>query len=245
MEVIEKKEYSYREILLGEIIENKIFKDCKFYNCILSYMKGDEPSLASVLRNCQFINCYATEAASQTGGILENVLIENLKIQGTLSFSNVLFKNTVFKGKIGKLTMNSQMHSSFLIFDNENYKHKITEPEIKKYDEFRINYYNNIEIAIDISQAEFAYCQISPSIPAALIKRNPETQALIKFENISKNVWKKNTKLKKSILEYRFETAMLEKADIVFVAPKLDKKDFIEYMELIKILREEGIAELD
>ena len=71
MELIEKKEYQYKEIHIKEIVKNKSFKQCKFNTCKLSYMKSDNPSEASILRNCEFINCSATENTSQTVGLLK------------------------------------------------------------------------------------------------------------------------------------------------------------------------------
>lgn len=245
MEVIEKKEYSYKEIQIKEIIENKIFKQCKFNSCILSYLKSENPAEATILRNCEFINCSATENTSQTGGIIENVLIQNLKNTGVLFLENVLFKNVVLKGKIGKISIDSKISDTTYIFDENKERHQITDQELKRYDEFLVNYYKNVECAIDISQAEFKYCEISASIPSRLIKRNPETQILVKLETILKGDWKKNNLLTSSILDLFFEKAIVENGDCILIAPSLDKKKFLDYMGLIKILRDEGIAEID
>ncbi|MEC4004860.1 hypothetical protein OX283_009355 [Flavobacterium sp. SUN052] len=245
MELIEKKEFPYIEIQLNEIIENKIFKKCKFNTCKLSYLKNNDPSTASIIRDCEFINCIATENTSQTGGIIENVLIQNLKNTGVIFLKNVLFNKVVFKGEIGKVSLDSKISNNVYLFDKDDGKYKITDNEIKLYDDFRINYYKNIDLALDISEAEFRYCEISYSIPANLIKRNPETQVLLKYEKIVKGDWKENKILSESILKYSFNESIREKSDVIFIAPIADKKEFPRYMELIKILREEGIAELD
>lgn len=245
MKIIEKKEYPYREILMGDVVENILFKSCKFDNCMLSYLQTDDPAQATILRNCQFINCVTTDATSQIGGIIENVLFKNLKISSTLFISNVLFSNVTFKGKIGKLSLSSKMEPFAQIFDSENNRHQVTQTEMQRFDAFRMAYYQNTNWALDISEAVFSYCEIDPSIPAHLVKKNPETQVVIKYTNIADGQWKENERLANSILTYRFQKALDTKSDVIFVAPEGNKKDFHESIELIKILRGEGISELD
>src|SRR5262249_52776668 len=106
-------------------------------------------------------------------------------------------------------------------------------------------YYENVEWALDISGAEFGEMEIR-GIPAALIRRDPETQVVITRQNALNCAWR----------DLPFEETLMSTSIKLFlefpewgpskclVAPKRHPK-FRQYLHDIQLLRKAGIAEPD
>jgi hypothetical protein len=222
-------------------IKNKKFLKCYFHDCALSFPYNLIPDDRTKIIDCIFENCeFNGRSSFQNKGYLQNVLFHNIKNSDYLRIGGIVFDNVVFKGKFDKWILDSS-HFGMMV----DYQ-MIGEEESIPLDIYAESEYKNIEWALDISEAEFKECDLRPSIPAHLVKRNKETQILINYKNAIDIKSKNNIELKNYKAQSFFDyTIGSTKKDTIFVAPMRNPKKFKEYMEAFKILREEGIAELD
>lgn len=238
----ELKSQSFSDMDLSPLSEvrDKKFIKCTFDGCTLSFPFNVIPYERTRVINCVFENCeFFGRSSFQKKGYLENILLHNLKNSDYLRISGMIFNQVTFKGKFDKWMLGSGHRSMMVDYE------AISEEDCHALDIYAQNEYKKIEWALDISEAEFKECDIAATIPAHLIKRNSETQVLIKYERLVKSKWEKNPKVRGSKAENFCLWVKKAEKDCVFVASVRDKKEFPVEMEAIKILRGEGIAELD
>jgi hypothetical protein len=97
--------------------------------------------------------------------------------------------------------------------------------------------------AADISQGEFEECEIQ-SIPAKLVRRDPETQVIVTRAKAARGEWRK-LDLSKTHWGVSLNFFLNRgDQDIVLVAPKRDKK-FSVLLDGLRMLRDAGVAEPD
>ena len=242
------EEYKDRKIINKQIdsdaeIKSKKFIKCNFDDCVLSFPYNVIPEERTKMIDCVFEDCeFSGRSCSQKKGYLKNVLFDNIKNLDFLRIGGVIFEEVTFKGKFDKWLLSSS-HISMVI----NYN-SITEEECTVLDEYAQKQYKNIKWALDISEAEFKECDLRSSIPARLIKYNPETQMLIKYDKVLKSDWRNNNKIMScygGYAEVFCKRVLRHGSDTVVVASVRNKKEFEKDMEAIKILRAEGIAEPD
>lgn len=240
MEYIENKKFEMYYFNENEIIENKTFVKCEFDNCVLSVPFTAIPQNRTIIRNCIFRDSIIYNTCSQQKGTLENVLFENIKTT-ELRIVGVTFNQVILKGNFNRIMLGSFVTNGLPIYIDENNFRYPAENEMVQLEDYRRSYYENVPWAIDISKAEFSTCDLKNSIPGKLVIRNPETQALVLKEKMKEAKWK-GIKHIDMILAESYLTNYQD--DSIIVAPTRHKKNFPKYMEFIKILREEGIAEL-
>ena len=217
----------------GAILSDLIFKNCIFDNCALSISKN--PSNISKIKNVIAENL-SVSSCDIGPCIFEDVLIENLRINEILIFHSPLFKNVKLSGNIGNLKINS---AAFSIYDR---------PDLQNcFNELRNNYYKNIEYALDISEAKFLSFDCN-GIPSDLIKRNKDSQFIIRKKNIS-NIDRLN---KEFAIAYPYVFFMVKMfldsphLDEVLVAPLAKPtKKYKPILEGLTRLQELGIVDED
>lgn len=214
----------------GAIFENYVIERCTFDNCALSF--NNRPSRRSTVRNVQLLQCKCINSLIGPA-IIEDTVINGLSINDLLIFEGALFQHVVLKGKIGAMKIISR--ASFV---------DITAKVQSQFDEQRLAYYAKVDWALDISQAQFSEFDFQ-GIPAKVVRRDLETQVVVKRENITGKGWKKkiaswNTYWS-DILELRIGGPDEE---FVLVAPK-GKKSFRKLVDGLKDLRAIGVAEPD
>lgn len=237
MESINNQEFEHVFLTENEHIENKIFTNCKFDNCILSVPFSARPQPRSAIRNCEFRDS-DMYTCSQSKALIEHTTFQNIK-SSELILSGTLFSQVTLKGNFNRLLLSSAFSRAQPVEQNSRY---ITDEEFLELENYRKHYYEKVAWAIDIRHAEFSTCDLRSCIPGRLVIRNPETQALIKKEKIKLGNWKTINHLDPILAASYLGN---DNDDIVIVAPTRHKKNFPKYMEFIKILREEGIAEPD
>jgi hypothetical protein len=209
-----------------------VFSDIEFRKC--HFMSGAlsvtlDPKLRSTVRNVNVINCRTT-AASLWAAIVEDVVIDGLQTSRLFRTSGAVFKHVVLEGKIGRIMMSPAVHPS-----------KITKEQQEAFNDANTQYYKSVDWALDISQAAFVECDIR-CVPASLIRRDPETQAVVTRAKAISGEWQRldlsNTYWPSTISHF------LERGDhdIVLVAAKRNSK-FKDLLNGLKKLREAGIAE--
>ncbi len=114
------------------------------------------------------------------------------------------------------------------------------------FDEARHRFYESIDWAIDIRDAKFKEFEYR-GIPGRLIKRDPETQFLVRRENVIDSSWR--SKVSKSNVHWPFVLELFESdgdEDIVLVAPlAAPKKKRESLLEELRELRAIGVADAD
>jgi hypothetical protein len=214
----------------GKVFENFLLKKCLFDNCALSLTK--DTASRSLARNvhaeqCRVFNSFVGPA------IFEDVEIDGLSVNDLLILEGSLFKHVTLKGDIGKIKI-------------------ITEPSVidvtqeiqMEFDAQRKAYYDTIDWALDIHDARFLDFEIS-GIPSRLVRRDTETQVVVKRERIIDEAWKHNIAPWNSFWSLVIESKMdSTDDDFVLVAPKRSKK-VKKLLDGLNNLRDIGVAEPD
>jgi hypothetical protein len=104
-------------------------------------------------------------------------------------------------------------------------------------------FYSSVDWALDISEAEFVECDIR-GIPAHLIRRDPETQVVIKREKALTGEWR-TLDLSETYWPAYIEGFLEDGEDDVVLAAPIQDPKFRVLLEGLQRLRDGGIAEPD
>ncbi len=215
----------------GRTFSDAMFEDCYFEGCAWSITR--DPRLRSTVRNMKFFNC-SQRGCALDSAIVEDILVENLETHGQLLQTwGAVFKHLTLKGKIGRVML------SPLIAAASGKPH-----EQAAFDQANADYYADTDWALDIREAEFKECDIR-GIPAKLIRRDPETQAVVTREKALLGIHKK-LHMPKTFWSGWIDLFLEEgrDQDVVLVASKRDK-DFKYLLEGLRHLRDAGVAETE
>jgi hypothetical protein len=209
------------------------FKRCLFSSCSLS--RTDQPSRRSRIHHIRILDC---EAAGCFLGpaIVEETVVDGLKIPKRLIAEGSVFKHVILKGRIDRLLL-YEVNPNLVA--SPEYRAKVRET----FDQANAEYYKTVDWALDISQAEFLDFNVR-GIPSRLIRRDPFTQAVVKYEKAMNGEWKK---LDLSGTWWPVALEMLAKSnweDAILIAPKRHRQ-FSQALKGIYVLRDAGIAEPD
>jgi len=213
----------------GKTFSDLIFRKCRFGSCAISITR--DVNLRSTVRNVAMTNCQLVSGSIRSA-ILEDVIIENLKLTHLLICRAAVFKHVVLKGKIGQVMITPDV-------DPLN----ATPDEQEAFDTANAAYYETVDWALDISEAEFAELDLR-CVPARLIRRDPETQAVVTRERALRGDWRKLGFDKACWNVGLWMFLESGRADTVLVAAKRSK-NFRDQLEGLKLLRKAGIAEPD
>jgi hypothetical protein len=202
---------------------------CTFRGCSIGFRRSKDFSRRTIVRNVYMRNCEISTCLLGPAQ-LEEITVEN--VQGDNLFVwGALFKHVRMRGRfdgivihgIPELGMRGERQQRYWSLCNE--------------------YYASCDWALDIREAEFADFSIrTRGIPAHLVRRDPETQAVVTKQRIIEGKWRSLELGKLVQTDFRlWENEGGE--DLIIVAPKGMKSDFIEVMADIRRLREAGIAE--
>jgi hypothetical protein len=213
----------------AKTFSNMRFENCEFIGCMFSSTMDFK--LRSIARNIEFKNCSA-RGVGIGPGIIEDVLIDGLKVHGHLQTEGAVFKHVTVRGSVNRLMITPyyDLYGRF--------------PEVRRsFDNANAEYYEKIDWALDISEAKFNDCDIR-GIPAKLIIRDNETQVVIKRQKVADGEW-----MKLDLSKTHWDTSIShfldsQDEDCVLVAPKRNRK-FKELLNGLKLLREAGFAESD
>jgi hypothetical protein len=211
----------------GQVFENLEFRHCRFESCGISITL--DPKLRSIVRNVKLINCEQQGCAVHSA-IVENVLVDGFKTHGFQTFGAV-FKHVTLRGKIGRIMLTPYVMPS------------IATPEQQRtFEQNNVDYYATVDWALDISEAQAEEIDIR-RVPARLIRRDSETQMVIKREKVMQGGWRKE--FADTYWGHWIELFLKEgDQDAVMVAPKCHRK-YRQLLDGLKALRDAGVAEPD
>lgn len=213
----------------GRIFQDLELRKCRFISCALSITRN--PRRRSLVRNVRLIQCEEIGCAIDTA-IIEDTVIDGLKTSDLLQTWGAVYKHVVLKGNIGRIMISPVIATGW------------AKPHQQAaFDKVNAEYYQQVDWALDISEARFYECDIR-GIPARLIRRDPQTQVVVTREKALLGEWRK-LDLTRTFWSGWIELFLQEEAlDVVLVAPKRHPK-FNDLLDGLKMLRDAGVAEPD
>jgi hypothetical protein len=213
----------------GKTYSDLEFHRCHFISLCISITR--KPQRRSTVRNVKFYN-FDVRGCALDSAIVEDVLVDGLKTNGIFKTWGAVFKHVVLKGRIEGVMISPAIRSG------------VAKPkEQRAFDEANAAYYEGVDWALDIRDSIFqVVCDIR-DVPARLVKRDPETQVVIKREKALEGTWQKLDHL--GVWETAIELFLNRgDTDVVLVAPKGDR-EFRGLINGLNSLCEAGIAEPD
>lgn len=227
----------------GDRSTGRVFSDLEFINCVFSRAgfssitipneeKLDLVGLRSVARNLKFSNCCIEGVGFVGAGIVEDCIIDGLRVTKHLQTAGTAFRHVIIKGVVDRL-----MITPYVDFFKRA-------PEVQRsFDAANLEYYETVDWALDISGAIFKDCDIR-GVPARLIRRDPETQVVLTREKALIGNWRdldlSNTHWPTAIEFFLSDGYQ----DCVLAAPKRSR-NFSKLLDGLHRLREAEIVELD
>lgn len=220
----------------------RVFSDVEFVNCrftgggfssirLANEEKLDLVDRRSIARRIRFVSCRVDGVGFIGPGIVEDSVIEGLRISNHLQTTGTVFKHVVVKGVVDKF-----MITPYVDFFKE---YPATQ---RSFDEANREYYKNVDWALDISEALFRDCDIR-AVPSYLIKRDPLTQVVITREKALEGKWREIdlSAFWRGVIDLFLRGG---DKDYILVAPK-KARNFKALLEGIYRLRDANIIEPD
>lgn len=211
------------------------FHECLFENCALSLT--EDIARMSEVRRVEMVDC-AINGCDTGPMVVSEVSISGLKTNDLLIFWSPYLDRVVLSGEIGKLKVN-------VAADPSTYGNERQQP----FDDYRAEFYAEVEWALDISKARFKDFDIR-GVPGRLIRRDPESQILITRERalqIATPGWEKQLDPANKLWPFMVNLFLGDgDEDTVFVAPlgaAKSKRDPL--LRGLQELRQIGLAEPD
>ncbi|HET6880259.1 MAG TPA: hypothetical protein VFI31_08895 [Pirellulales bacterium] len=216
-----------RDDSLGLTLSDMEFRRCRFHECVFSntYMQSRRSKFA----NAQIIDCII-DGGLLGPAIVEDVLIRNLTSTDTLFTRGMIFKHVTLSGRMGELVILP------LYEGDDGPKEGVNTINRANHD-----YYREIDWAIDISNLECIECDIR-CIPARLVRRDIETQAVVTRAGLADGRWRE---LKKNSWKHHLSAMVREEADDCVLIAGKKAKDFRDQLAGIRELRSAGIADAE
>ena len=193
-----------------------------FEHCTLAQF---EHPFETIVRDAAFSNCRATGPCFVHGVKFENIAVRDFAADEVVNFAACVFRNVVLEGAIGPF-ITTPAHPSL---GGER------RADISR---LMVDFYRDVDWAIDISRGEFADATL-PMIPGHLVRRDPETQFLVKRAPLEESSQAELPLIGKSYRR-RFKSSPFD--SFVAVAPRLSDSFEEIYVQLSE-LRELGLAE--
>jgi hypothetical protein len=211
----------------GRIFSGIEFRKCSFLSSAISITEKVE--MRSTVRDVKLVQCEERGCAIDTA-IIEDVLVDGLKTHGLLQTWGAVFKHVTLRGKIGRVMISPAVATG-----------TATAVQQRAFDEANAAYYEGVDWALDISEAEFEEIDIR-RVPARLVRRDADTQVVVRRERAMAGGWR-DLPLSKTSWPTALEF-MLERGDpdVVLAAPKRHRR-YRDLLEGLRMLREAGVAE--
>jgi hypothetical protein len=102
-------------------------------------------------------------------------------------------------------------------------------------------YYDDVDWALDISEARFTSVEFSSGIPARLIRRDPETQVVLRRSTFLNRPWR--DEVPGSLAQIWIDDFLASGFDDTIIVAGKRGRAFAKELELIDKLRKAGLAE--
>lgn len=224
---------NFRDRESGAIFSDLEFRRCRFEVAGVSITL--EPAKRSTFRRIKFVQCEQDKCIIWPG-IIEDVVIDGLDTGRLLIANACAYKHVVLRGEVGNIKICRTIPwvsgpAGYLVRRQE------------AMDRANAEYYQGVDWALDISQAEFTSGEVE-GIPPELVRRDPETQFVLRSHAIKDGRWRKVN------LSGTYWSPLLDAyskegvGDVILIAPKA-APDFKPLLKGLIALREAGIVEPD
>jgi hypothetical protein len=225
------KFHGLKDLDSGKVIQDLTFERCDFTSSTFSM--GGEPMLRSIARRVRLIECRVRAS------IVGNPILDEVEIQGFetgskfhLQCGAAVFRHVVLAGKIGRLMITGDA--------NPSRPERIQE----LFEAANKEFYAKVDWALDISQGEFEESCCFTSVPYNLVRRDPETQAVILRKRACELDWKKLPLT--AYWQYCLSRLVsVVKDEAMVFAAAIRGSGFSDTLKSLQLLRREGIAETD
>lgn len=156
-------------------------EDCTFSNCFIP--AASDPQVRHVVRHVQFRNI--TQHACWINGLaIEDVQIDRLKSGGDmpLFLHACVFRHVTLLGSITGFKINLDLTQHGGGDANERERHA--------WKSANVAYYQHVDWALDITKAKFTSRPTFEAVPGSLIRRDPQTQVLLRRSELLAVDWK-------------------------------------------------------
>lgn len=212
----------------GRTFSDLEFRRCRFESCAISITR--KPHRRSTVRNVRIIDCTEVGCVLDTA-IVEDVEVNGLKTNGTFHTWGAVFSHVTLRGRVGDIMISPTVSPG-----------QASAAEQRAFDAAHVTYYEAVDWALDIREAEFDDVDLR-GIPGHLVRRDPETQALITRAKALQGKWRQFD-LSKTYWPTAIDLFLDGPWDsTVLVAPKHDRS-YQVLLDGLRLLRDEGIAEL-
>ena len=230
MRTFENEEFTAFYDRGGNVYEDLHFKKCTFISSSISITY--DPANRTTVRNVTLERCRVVGSALDCA-VVEDVLVDGLQTSDLHQAWGALFKHVTLRGKIGRLMVTPLISPRHL-----------NTPEQAAFDEQREAYYETIDWALDISEAEAVELELA-GIPARLIRRDPETQAVVTRQAALSGEWRELEPVKKTVLGLAIQQMLKRGDDDTVLVAERRARDFKQLLAGIQELRAAGVAEPD
>jgi hypothetical protein len=230
MRTFENEEFTAFYDRGGNVYEDLYFKKCTFISSSISITY--DPANRTTVRNVTLERCRVVGSALDCA-VVEDVLVDGLQTSDLHQAWGALFKHVTLRGKIGRLMVTTLVSP----------RHRNT-PVQAAFDEQREAYYETIDWALDISEAEAVELQLS-GIPARLIRRDPETQAVVTRQAALRGEWRELQRVQETALGLGIQRMLKRGDDDIVLVAERRARDFKQVLAGIEELRAAGVAEPD
>lgn len=206
--------------------------DCEFQNC--HFLQSVTAGQWNIVRNVTAANVINFNSSADTV-CFENVVIQNLKRAGSnpLFMWGCVFERVQLKGVISSTKINRWIDPGSKDSDVQ-----------KLWDQAVVDFYKNVDWALDISAAKFSGSVTFEAIPGDKIRIDPSHQAIVTREKLSSGEWKRidfdDTALDIG-LSWFLQDSLFD--SVVVAATIANRKLGRREVEVIERLRDAGIAE--
>lgn len=212
------------------------FCDMEFIKCTFrfcSFSNREKPLYRAMVQRMTFRDCTYIEAGGIDSAMVEDMVVENLKTKGLLQAWAMAFKHVTLRGPVGRI----------MIVNRPAPTMDLTTVKLQAWEDANAEYYNSVDWALDISNAEFLECDIR-GIPSRLIRRDPDTQIVVTRQKALQGKWRELDLSGTYWAGWIDLFLSTEDEDVVLVAPK-QARDFKRQRDGLHLLRDAGVAEPD
>jgi len=219
-------------------LESGVYADYEFDRCTFSsvpFVYPRHPEDRAIIRNVRLTNCDVKEPMLGTV-VVEDCTIENLKTHDLFMIYGAVFKHVVLRGRFGRL-----MFTEYLPGGSKDEEDRLRRNALfRRADE---SYYEHVDWALDIREAEFYECEFR-YVPGHLVRRDAETQGLIRRDTLLRHDWK-SPDFPLSVIPWGINVELFVESNLPSVAIVAGKRHpkFKRQLDELKQLRDLGFAD--
>jgi hypothetical protein len=227
---------TFRGLGFDDRDSGRVFSDLEFYRCNFQNIALSitfDPAKRSTVRGVKLVNC-SEESCHLWPAILEDVTVDGLETAQLFVANACAYKHVVLSGKLGDVKICRSVPWASAPAGYLARKQEAT-------DRANADYYESVDWALDISQAEFTSGEVE-GIPPELVRRDPATQFVLRAKAIKERRWREVDLSGTYWFPLLDAYAKEGMGDVVLVAPKA-APEFKALLKGLIALREAGIVE--